>query len=383
MGARALKSRIADLSKKVLTLAVSTTLALAGAEALVRWIAPQQLIRLRPDVWVPDYEGLGWRMASSIDTEINTGERTVHLRTDADGHRIGAEGPPPASRRVLALGDSFLAAVEVEYADTMTARLEESLSAAVGERIRIVNTGVAGWDPNHYLLKARMELPRHPYDFVLVFLFLGNDAIEERRDEYAPKQGEVVHHLRWPRNLGKRELVKALLYPVNDTLERRSHLFILLRRGSWFLLMRMGLSGRRIPLTELASQAGSPRWRVTGELLTDIDAEASAHGLETLFVLLPGVYHVDTRLGHLYASAIGLEPEDVDFEQTRRRLEAELEQRHLRYIDATDSLSRLHESGIPVHGRVDTHLSPAGHGAVARLLHDSVVQLLRDRTDER
>lgn len=359
---------------------MSTVLALAAAEVLVRWIAPQQLIRLRPDVWVPDHEGLGWRMASGLDTRINTGERTVRLRTDADGHRTGGEDPAPARRRVLALGDSFLAAVEVEFGDTMTARLEDSLSRSTGEKFRIVNTGVAGWDPNHYLLEARAELPRRPYDLVLVFLFLGNDAIEERREAFAPKQGEIVHHLRWPRSLEKRELVKALLYPVNDALERRSHFFILLRRGSWLLLMRMGLSGRRIPLTDLVSEAESPRWRVTGDLLADIAAEASAHGAETLFVLLPGLYHVDTRLGRLYAAAVGLEPEEVDFEQTRRLVTAELERRRLRYVNATDELRRLHEAGTATHGRVDTHLSPAGHGAVARLLHEPAVELLKFRT---
>lgn len=343
----------------------------------MRWLAPQQLVLLRPDVWVPDTEGLGWRMAANVDTWINTGERDVRLVTDADGHRVGTNPPTrPPDHRILALGDSFLAAIEVAYEDTLTARLEESLSRATGTRVQVVNTGVAGWDPNHYLIEARRELPRQRYDLVLVFLFRGNDVSERRWDAYPPKRGEVVHHFRWPHTLEAGEIRKAWLYPVNDFLERRSHLFVLVRRHAWYLLMRTGLSARRFPKAELLSEAESPRWEITGGLCADIAATAKAYGVETLFVLLPGAYHVDPEMGLGYARAVGLGPDEVDLQQTSRLLGAELTRRDLRWIDLTAPLSELRAAGIETHGRVDTHLSPEGHAAVARQLLEPVLELL-------
>lgn len=368
--------RLKGLPGRLLLLAVATAVALLAAEALVRWLAPQQLIRLRPDVWTPDHEGLGWRMAPDLDTVVNTGERDVVLRTDADGHRVGAPSAP-ASRQILALGDSFLAAIEVGYADTMTARLEESVSATLGERVRIVNAGVAGWDPNHYLLELRRELARRDYDLVLVFVFRGNDIVARRQDVIPPKQGQVVHYLRWPRSLAPRELRKAWLYPVNDFLERRSHLFILVRQRSWHLLMRIGLSARRFPVVELRSEATSQRWRVTADLCADAAAEAGGHGIETLFVLLPGAYHVDPELGLAYAATVGFGPDEVDLEQSSRILTAELLKQGLRFVDLTTPLREARAAGVRTHGEIDTHLSPAGHAAVARELHESVLELLR------
>jgi hypothetical protein len=258
----------------------------------------------------------------------------------------------------------------------MTARLEESVSATLEERVRIVNTGVGGWDPNHYLIKARRELARRHYDLVLVFLFRGNDAMAQRQDAFGPKQAEIVHRFRWPRAPQTQELKKAWLYPINDFLERRSYLFVLVRRHSWYLLMRIGLSARRFPEAELRSEAGSTRWEVTGEICADIEAEARAHGVETLFVLLPGAYHVEPRLGLAYAKTVGLDSGDIDLDQTSRLLGAALARRGLRNLDLSAPLAELRATGVATHGQVDTHLAPDGHAAVARELHEPVLRLL-------
>ena len=72
---------------------------------------------------------------------------------------------------MLALGDSFLEALQVEYEDTMTAYIERGLFAQLGAEVQVVNTGVSGWDPNQYLMQAREELANDTYDLVVVFLY--------------------------------------------------------------------------------------------------------------------------------------------------------------------------------------------------------------------
>ncbi len=370
-------TRLRGLLQRLLLLAAATALALPVGELLVRWLAPQPLIQLRPDIWIPDHGGLGWRMGSHVDTRVNTGEREVRLRTDADGHRVGAGPRPPAQRRILAMGDSFLAAIQVNYEDTLTARLERSLSAAMGERVRVVNSGVGGWGPDHYRLATRAELARRPYDLVVVFLFRGNDIVDARVETHPPWQTGEAYRLRWPRSFSRGEILTAWLYPTNNFLEKRSHLFMLARREAWQVLMRMGLSARGLPAADLRSMAKSPRWQVTGEICAEIAAEARRHGAETLFVLLPGAYHADPELGRAYAAALGLAPDEIDFEQSSRLLGAELTRQGLRFIDLTAPLRELTAAGTATHGKVDTHLSPAGHAAIARELHEPVSQLLR------
>lgn len=386
------RERFRKWAGNLLLLGLSTLAALLFGEALVRVVAPQQLIVLRSDIWIPDETGLGWRVAPDLDTEINTGERTIRLNTDENGYRIGAEsgsGSAPysvegsaAPMRVLALGDSFLAAIQVDNEDTVTARLSRELSDELERPVTVVNSGVSGWEINRYLLLARAELDQRQVDLVAVFLFLGNDIVEDERTSFPPRTGHVIHSLRWPRSLQRAEIVQSILYPLNDTLERRSHLFILARKAGWQVLMNLGLSARRFPVVELRSEAGSTRWNVTGRFCEELASTAAAHGVETFFVLVPGSYHVDPELGVVYAQAIGLDPEEFDLTQSSRLMSAELDRRGLRFVDASAPFIQAHRDGILTHGEVDTHLTPEGHAVLADVVRQPILDLLRARISE-
>jgi hypothetical protein len=57
----------------VILLATSSSVALLLSEGLIRLLAPQPLINLRPDVWMPAGD-VGWRLRPNADTRVNTGE---------------------------------------------------------------------------------------------------------------------------------------------------------------------------------------------------------------------------------------------------------------------------------------------------------------------
>jgi hypothetical protein len=210
-----------------LLLCAALLLALGGAELAVRLVAPQQLILLRPDLWQPA-ETVGWLRRPNIDVEVNTGERTVRVVTDAWGFRVG-QRPPRAERSVLLLGDSFMEALQVEHEQSFAGLLEAGLPQVAGTAVAVRNAGVGGWDPNQYYLFARSELARQDYDVVVVAVYVGNDVVGERMSTVPPRPAAVRHSLRIPRGLNGREIKDALAYPVNDFLEVRSHLFIFLR----------------------------------------------------------------------------------------------------------------------------------------------------------
>lgn len=83
--------------------------------------------------------------APNLDTRINTGEREVRLLTDAAGHRIGPDPRPEATYRVLALGDSYQAALQVEHEQTFTALLERRLTR--DRQIAEITARAAGYEP--------------------------------------------------------------------------------------------------------------------------------------------------------------------------------------------------------------------------------------------
>lgn len=107
---------------------------------------------------------------AQLDISINTGEGGARFLTDEAGFRVGATGGADADINVLALGDSFLAALQVDYEETFAARIEGGLAAEFGATVRVFNAGVGGWNPNEYLQRARQELALRSFDAVLVTL---------------------------------------------------------------------------------------------------------------------------------------------------------------------------------------------------------------------
>jgi lysophospholipase L1-like esterase len=350
---------------------------LLAAEAALRGCLPRQRLRWHPGVWQPDPTGLGHRLAPGLDVRVHTGEREVRLLTDAQGHRTGPSAPVEPRLRVLALGDSFLEALAVGYEDTLGARLEAALSGELGVPVAVVNAGVSGADPNRYRLAARAELARAPHQQVLVLLFLGNDVVERRVEWIPARESQLGRGLRWPASAAPRALVQAWVYPAWTWLRLHSELAVLVKDRALPLLVRLGLADRMFPEVFLRREAGSPRWAVTAELCAEIAHEAAAHGARAHVVLLPADYQVDAPLGHAYARGSGLDPAEVDLEQPSRQLGRELSARGVAWTDLLPALRRAHAEGVALYGRVDRHLSPAGHDRVARELAPLVAADLR------
>lgn len=357
-------------------LMVSGSLALLGAEGAVRFFLPQQPILLRPDIWQP-HDGLGWTQAPHLDTRLNTGEREVRLLTDDYGHRIGSASPPDPTFRILALGDSYQAALQVEVEDTFTALIEHGLTRQLDEPVEVVNAAVGGWGPSHYLIKARHELARRPYDAVVVFFYLGNDVEPKRIERFGPRQSTVRHAFRWPQSLARRELIASLLYPINDVLETRSHLFQLFKKRLWFVLMRLNLSARHFPSALLRAEGDSDRWQITADVCRSIAEEAETESIPILFVLLPGICEVDPDIAALTARAVGHSVDAIDPDQPSRRMAEELTERGLEVLDTTPLLRAAHNAGeTDLYGEVDIHFSHRAHELVAESVTRHFVERL-------
>lgn len=350
-------------------LSISTLFTLLVLEFAVRLFFPQQLIVLRPDVWIPSDEGIGYKHQANLDTLINTGERTVRLFTDENGYRIGDSHPQEPDMRILAVGDSFLEALQVEYDQTFAAILEHQLSDHFDMSIQVVNTGVSGYDPNHYAWTVRDELPRHEYAAVVVFIYVGNDIVSNQLTILPPRPPGQRHQFRLPRSVAFNELKNTLFYPINDELEQHSHLFILFKRSNESFLARLGLTPRYFPDAMLKSYADSPDWITTVDIFESIQVEADQYNIPTLFILLPSIYQIEEREFIQYTDAFNIDRDMVDVTQPQRILIELMESRDLLVIDTTPEFQVAIERGEDnFFGMVDTHFQPKSHQMVAEVV---------------
>ena len=359
----------------VVLLSISLVLGLVLAEVATRVVAPQQLFLIRPDVFQP-VDSLGWKHSPDLSTTINTGEGTVTLYTDNRGLRVGREGAVESERSVLVLGDSFMAALQVEYEESLPGLLQAELSTMAGGPLAVRNTGVGGWDPPHYLIKARQELARKVPELVVVAVYLGNDVVERGMDRFEPRVPFPRPEFSIPAGLSPRAWVEALAAPLDFRLRQVSHLYVLLRSQLVELRMRMGLSSVYFPQEYLAAEANSPRWDITAAILQEIQAEADPHGVPVLFVLIPAHFQVleDELASHV--SAFSLDTLEIRIDQPNDLLGDRLRSRGLEVLDPLPALRAAVDRGEIPYGRVDSHFNEVGHQVTWEHIRDRVLQLL-------
>jgi hypothetical protein len=346
---------------------VSLVLAAALAEALVRLVAPQQLIQVRPDIWVTD-DGLGWIKRPNLRTTINTGERIVDLFTDGEGFRVGAGGPVRANTRVLLIGDSFVEALQVPYEQSFAGRLQQLMPALVGYPVAVLNGGTDGYDPNQYLISLRRILARDTVQLVLVGIYLGNDVVDVQMQHFAPRSPAERHQLRFPRSLTWHELIKSVFCPINDALETRSHFFVLLKNRLQSQLMRVGLTSAYFPNGLRKDRVNSTAWTVTAEICRAIWEQAAQHGSAALFILLPAPYQVETKTFEMYVRGFGIDSTTVDLEQPDRLLGRTLDLFRVPFVDLLSDFRAAAAEGPALYGTVDRHLTPWGNEVLTRLV---------------
>jgi lysophospholipase L1-like esterase len=345
------------------------------AEGVIRLFAPQQLILIRPDLWQPA-DTVGWLHRPNVDLRINTGERTVRIVTDEDGFRVGAGGARNAESRVLVLGDSFMEALQVEHEQSAASLLEASLTQLTAAPVVVRNAGIGGWDPDQYALRARALLARDDYDLVITALYLGNDIIARRRDDVPAREPVTRYRFRPPRGLSGRELTDAMLRPINDFLEVRSHLFIFVRSRLQTLRMKVGLTPLDFPPAFLTPETEGIRWDVTADLCAAIDSMAARHGADALFVLIPAPFQVDSADLRSYVEGFDLDLRTIDLEQPNRELGRELAERGLMVSDLLEPFRGAHEAGHRLYGAIDPHFTPSGHRLFAESVGPLAAELL-------
>ncbi len=211
---------------------------------------------------------------------------------------------------------------------------------------------------------------------VVVSLFLGNDIVPERQSyitprEYSSDDAPEVK-LRIPRRLDREEFRAAILLPMRNYWEARSHLFQFVKSKTLLLRTRLGLTTYGIHDVFLIGEASSRRWDTTASICREIAAVAAEHGTPTIFVLIPTVYQADLQLFDRLLRVWGIERSTVDADQPNRRLLEAMHARDLAVWDATEQIREATLSGESLYGKIDPHLNPRGHELLEDLIEPIV-----------
>lgn len=365
----------------ILLAATSVLVCLLLAEGAVRLAAPQQTLLLREDIFHA-VDTLGWAHRPDIATEVNTGEGAVRIYTDHRGYRVGAEGAVEGDKTVLLLGDSFMAALQVEYEESLAGLMEVGLSEALGQTVAVRNAGVGAWDPPHYLIEIRRALAREPAELVVVAVYLGNDIVERGADYFPPREETPRPPFRIPFSISPAAWFDGLVRPVDFHLRSSSHLYVLARTQLVELRMRLGLSSVYFPEEYLASEADADRWDVTAEILDEVAMEAEARGVPVVFVLIPAHFQVVQEDLDRHVRAFGIDAEQIRIDQPNELLGERIRAAGWTVLDPLPALRQAHEEGVRTYGRVDTHFSAGGHRVTWDFIRDTLVERLAGGTPE-
>jgi lysophospholipase L1-like esterase len=331
---------------------------------------------------------LGWRHRPGYVGGTRTSEYAVRFAINAQGLR---DEPIPYDKpaggfRVLALGDSFLAASHVTLEQMMTKQLQGLLRAQLPSRpVDVVNAGVSGYGQAQEYLYLDREGYRYGPDLVLVVVFLGNDLIDNIRasdGKYDRPAFEVD---------GDGKLVQTDR-PDRDPYRRPSWDDFLLRNSTVYNFLQSGVLNK---LDEAASQPGETgrdagqdfqiyeqrvpaklrkSWEVTEALLAAIAERAAAAGARTLVVGAPSFRQLDPDVFQQLLRDQGLDPARYDLEQPSRLLRQAALNRDLPYLDLLPVLRQATERG---EGQMfypkNTHWAPDGQRVVARAIDEKVM----------
>lgn len=331
---------------------------------------------------------LGWRHVPNFRGGFRTSEFSVQVTINSRGLR-DEEIPydrPPGGLRVLALGDSFLAATHVPLEQAMAEQLQGLLRARLAPRPGdVVNAGVSGYGQAQEYVYLDTEGYKYAPDVVLVVVFLGNDLADNIRGSDG----------RWLRPLFELDGDDRLLQvqaptrppfrrpPWDELLLRSSLAYNFLRSGVLDKLdqpaEQAGETGRDIdpdPGSEFQVYERAPSakmrraWEVTEALLAAIVRRAESVGARTMIVGAPSFRQLDPAAFDARLAERGLDPRRYDAEAPDRRLGEAAARKNLAYLDLLPVFRRAAEGGETVFYPKNTHWAPAGQRIAARAVDD-------------
>lgn len=316
--------------------------------------------------------------------------------------------------RVLVLGDSFMAGMQVADDEIFSSVLRQRLNeAGLGKRVEVITFGVPSWGTDQqYLALRQYGLKLNP-DLVVVAFYAQNDVAETDlmlrastntypKPFFDLREGRLIElpfvdSTPMPIRLGRRLAADLRVYPM----VRDSLLTIPLAHR---ILFRLGIVGvvpqenqgpepedgtlwqwpdrwrRQIGVFELRPWADWSRaWAISEALLHRMNAEATSTGAR--FLLLGVASPIEVMPQAVLSGLISSRRGDFDADQPTRRLTEISMRRGIDFVSLVPAFRNRIGDNAKIFEDLflhcDGHWTPAGHRLAAELATTEVAARLR------
>lgn len=359
-----MKASWRHLPVNLLLLGASLVVGLLLFEFGVRLLAPQNLINNEPIYRYDPH--LEKRLIPEAHFEFATPEYRYVVETNALGFRdrYHPVDPPPKTRRILILGDSFTYGPGVAQDRIFPALLEQNLNAGGQQHFEVMAMACGGYGPEHYRAALTHLGLHYDPDIVVLAIYVDND-VTESLDLTPPT------HTPQPRGF------RHWLYGINNWLEVRSHAFILLRSRLDYPLWKLGLRPYYFPPVfwkEIAPEI-ERHWQRTFGVLKDIRALCAEHDIRLLAMLIPARYQVHEEIWEKFVDVYEIDTATVDLELPQRKFRAFFERHGMVYVDPLPAFREQGQEEL-LYFPVDGHWNATGHRLCAQVLAGRLREIL-------
>ncbi len=349
---------------------------------------------------------LGWILKPGATYTNRMREGLAPVSYNSGGWR-DVEHPlekPPGAFRILVLGDSFMEAYSVDFAEAFHAQLAQ-LASLEGRQVEVINLGVGGFGTlQEYLAFHHFGRPYAP-DLVLLAFYtendLANNSLELERVRAVDDAGQRVESrpfldpdaADWRITpvdyAGAPARYEAAQTARGGWLRRQLRENSALRRLVWLQLKRLaaraaqqeGAAGAatRSELLLGVYRCEEPEvftraWQTTGRILARLASEVEAVGARLVVLTVPAYRQVDEQQREQTLRSVS-EPAALCLEQgvAEARLAGLLGDLGIPLIDLLPTFrADAQRDGAKLYRASDRHWNAAGHALAARTVFASL-----------
>jgi len=347
----------------------ATLFALVCGEVFVRTVAPQEL-----GIWDSTRDGLTIHVPN-ITQHLAQFNQTVSTNSFGMRDREHTIENVGEAYRILLLGDSFMEAVQVPFAESFPFLLERRLSQIASRKIEVINASVSGWGTDDELTYLTRYGRAFQPDLVLVAMTLHNDVSDNLVEEFHEFKGGGLREK--PRQ--DIPLSDYTVLQVKAFLASHSHMAQLIHKFLRRSYVQTAATSLRNHVAELIMQPPSTEiasgWQMTQRLFEKTRAVAKDAGAELVIFMLPlAIQTSDIHLEQFLRSQ-GLEKNHIDVTAPQQVMQQWSRQSGIPVIDLLPNFRAwIHERGDTLFLENDGHWTKDGHHVAAETVADYLMQ---------